>query len=47
MIEVVMLGPLEQRLGDEGVCELLEVGLGMGARPRLSGEWFALLGKVV
>ena len=37
-----MLGPLEERLGDEGVCELLEVGLGMGARPRLSGECCSL-----
>lgn len=39
VIECVMCGPLEVGLSDEGVCELLEVGLGMGARPRLSGEF--------
>lgn len=34
--EVLVTGPLESELTDEAVCEILEVGLGMGGRARLS-----------
>lgn len=33
--ESLVAGPLERDLNDEGVCETLEVGLGMGGRARL------------
>jgi brefeldin A-resistance guanine nucleotide exchange factor 1 len=38
VIETVVSGPLERDLTDEGVCEMLEVGLGMGGRARLAGN---------
>ncbi|KAJ9109687.1 hypothetical protein QFC19_001917 [Naganishia cerealis] len=34
--ESLVTGHLERDLNDEAVCEILEVGLGMGGRPRLS-----------
>ncbi len=36
VIETLVAGPLERDLTDEGVCEMLEVGLGMGGRARLA-----------
>lgn len=36
--ETIISGPLERDLTDEGVCEMLEVGLGMGGRARLGGQ---------
>jgi brefeldin A-resistance guanine nucleotide exchange factor 1 len=36
--ETIISGPLERELTDEGVCEMLEVGLGMGGRARLGGQ---------
>lgn len=36
--DCLVTGPLESELADEGVCEMLEVGLGMGGRARLGGK---------
>ena len=36
--ETIISGSLERELTDEGVCEMLEVGLGMGGRARLGGK---------
>jgi brefeldin A-resistance guanine nucleotide exchange factor 1 len=40
--ETIISGPLERELTDEGVCEMLEVGLGMGGRARLGGKMICL-----
>ena len=39
--ETIISGNLERELTDEGVCEMLEVGLGMGGRARLGGKWIS------
>jgi brefeldin A-resistance guanine nucleotide exchange factor 1 len=36
--ETIISSKLERELTDEGVCEMLEVGLGMGGRARLGGK---------
>lgn len=42
MIETLVTSPMENELTDEGVCEMLEVGLGMGGRARLGGTCILL-----